>query len=149
MFSSRTFLSLELAWAVAFALAACKPYDAALLRAGAKRQQEAGSEDADAPGADAGALGEAGPGVCVPRPETCNRTDDDCDGTSDEDTRSVCEGIVLNADTDCVPFGKTAGCLLLACRAGYEDCDGNPANGCEPSCTCHDCGDGGAEPDAG
>ena len=144
---------------LALALVGCDAYKASLLRApGSARAKDAGLRMEGGPIGDAamdagrrrdGAL----PDACMPALEACNRVDDDCDGKTDEDTQAACESVVLNAETDCVPFGKTAAsCLLLQCRPGFEDCDGNPANGCEPYCTCHDCadaGDGGSEIDAG
>ncbi len=76
-----------------------------------------------------------------PTPETCNGVDDDCDGVVDEDFN-------LNADVNnCGRCGRTCSyphgiagcqsgsCVLLACRPGFVDADGDPANGCEYACT--------------
>lgn len=101
-----------------------------------------------------GASGDGGPqegGVdgCMPSAvEACNRNDDDCDGVTDEDVRPVCEQMIVHAETECVPFDNTARCVLLRCLPGYVNCDGDPANGCEPLCLCSPCDDAGAE-DAG
>jgi hypothetical protein len=145
MFCTRVLASVGLVLMASLCAGACKPYDATLLRLRRPLHAGAGKKDA---AIDAGMTSEAGPPPCVPEPERCNRMDDDCDGKIDEDALVMCQGVVVNADTECVAFGSTAGCALYACHPGYEDCDGNPANGCEPFCTCHDCPDGG-EPDAG
>lgn len=104
---------------------------------------DAGRSDADSDGGedDAGEM-------CTSTPEQCNRDDDDCDGRIDEDTTAACERIILNAEVQCVPFGGTARCVRIECRDGYVDCDGNPANGCEPFCACNPCEDAGTD-DAG
>ena len=64
--------------------------------------------------------------VCVqdnsPQTEICNGLDDDCDGSVDEDWPQS----VNNGTLDC-----SAGSLGLTCAPGYDDCDGNTANGCE------------------
>ena len=99
-------------------------------------------------GADGGEAGEGGVGACVPEPEACNRADDDCDGTNDEDTTAACEAIIENAVTRCVPFATSARCVLMDCLDGFANCDGLPSNGCEPYCMCNDCSDAGND-DAG
>jgi hypothetical protein len=44
-------------------------------------------------------------------------------------------------------------CLLVGCDNGYNNCDGEPSNGCEPLCSvcnmCDDAGDDGGTTDAG
>jgi hypothetical protein len=90
-------------------------------------------------------------GACVERDSadtTCDGVDDDCDGKVDEDAVSACAQIILNGESDCVPTGTSASCVLLRCNDGFDNCDGNPANGCEPYCACHDCSDSGTEEDA-
>jgi hypothetical protein len=141
MHRSCTQFLLALAWLTPFACLACKPYDAALLANHASLKDGSGGGGAQAGAGIAG--GGAGAGTCAAA-ELCNQQDDDCDGKTDEDTLSICQSIILNAETDCVPLGKSATCLFVACLHGYEDCDGNPANGCEPYCACHECDDGGA-----
>jgi hypothetical protein len=150
MYCSRPHLFFALAWLTPFACVACKPYDASLLARHPSAQNGSAGNAAEAGAGTAGGAGSASACASV---EFCNLLDDDCDGKTDEDTARICQGIILNAETDCVPLGKGAGCLFVACLRGYEDCDGNPANGCEPYCTCHECDDagvddGGAELDA-
>lgn len=138
---------LFLASAFGLALSACDVYKASLLgNSNTQHSRDGGSlGDATVVG---GKRGDAAAEVCVPQPEACNRVDDDCDGKTDEDVLSACEAVILNAEADCASLGKTASCVLVQCHPGYDDCDGNPANGCEPYCMCHDCDDGGGEPDA-
>ena len=71
------------------------------------------------------------PGTCVPREETCDGTDDDCDDRIDEDTQVACEEMIRNADTSCLPVEDGARCLLIRCLPGFRNCDGDPTNGCE------------------
>jgi hypothetical protein len=64
----------------------------------------------------------------------------------DEQTTAVCEQIIHNGDSQCRPIsGGSARCVLVRCHAGYDDCDGQPANGCEPFCDCNVCEDAGSE----
>jgi alpha-tubulin suppressor-like RCC1 family protein len=90
--------------------------------------------------------------------ETCNARDDDCDGSIDErnvcgcapglgdcNDDDVCEtntgadrnncgacGNVCTAGPNARGVSCVAGaCTSTGCRLGYEDCDGNAANGCE------------------
>jgi hypothetical protein len=135
-------------------LVACKPYDPDLLPPpGGMTGGSGGASGMDA-SVQGGTSGDGGPqegGVdgCSPfAVEACNRNDDDCDGKTDEDVREVCELTVMHADTQCVPLGNTARCVLIECRFGYENCDGDPANGCEPFCVCNLCADAGTD-DAG
>ena len=91
---------------------------------------------------------DAGPiDSCIPD-ERCNGVDDDCDGATDEGfdltidlqncgaCRNACEG--RNASWTC-----TAGaCVITACDAGFVDCDGAAATGCEsnPQTDANNCG---------
>lgn len=85
---------------------------------------------------DTGQLGECATGVqacqgtdivCVtehtPVAEACNGLDDDCDGEVDEG--AVCPG-APNAQGVC-----EEGACAIVCQAGWFDCDGILANGCE------------------
>jgi len=55
--------------------------------------------------------------------ETCNGIDDDCDGIVDEG--AICPS-ADNAQVACVQ-----GNCMISCDAGFDDCDGDPTNGCE------------------
>jgi hypothetical protein len=96
-----------------------------------------------------GGGGDSGP-MCIEAPEACNDNDDDCDGDVDEDTAEACNVIVLNSVTECVRVGDRKRCVGRGCLPGFDDCDGNPANGCEAvACTCRPCADDGGMDDAG
>jgi hypothetical protein len=146
----------RLLWALllacACALSACSPYDSQLLP---PPSSNGGSGGAGMDGSVGGAGGDGGSndggpdGCSMSGAEMCNRFDDDCDGTVDEGVRSACEATIIHAMTDCVPFANTARCVLLSCHEGYDNCDGDPANGCEPFCTCNPCEDDAGTEDAG
>ena len=84
---------------------------------------------------------DAGPiDACIPD-ERCNGIDDDCDDATDEGfdldndvencgaCRNACEG--MNARWSCV-----AGvCVIDACEAGFDDCNGSAGDGCEVNLT--------------
>ncbi len=82
--------------------------------------------------APAGYVGNAGdcddaatarhPGVA----DVCNALDDDCNGTVDDGLAAASCPVRGNATATCA-----AGACGFACSAGFADCDGNPANGCE------------------
>jgi hypothetical protein len=100
---------------------------------------------------DSGPVGGTGgdSGGCTPAPETCNGLDDDCDGVDDDDdpdTQVFCEGVVVNTVVYC---GEVSAMWLCVpgpkCYDGFFSCDGEPSNGCEPYCDCHDCPDSGSE----
>ncbi len=135
---------------MALLLLGCDAYNSALLRTPNPKSQKDAEPPDSGPGMelDGGVPADAAAEACVSTPEACNRVDDDCDGKIDEDTVAACQEIILNADADCVRFGSTASCALVVCHDGFDDCDGNPANGCEPYCMCHECPDAGAEADA-
>lgn len=79
---------------------------------------------------------DAGPS-CVPSAEVCNGEDDDCDGRVDEDfdlerdaqhcggCGNVCS--VANATASC----EGGSCEIDRCEGDFENCDGDPSNGCE------------------
>jgi hypothetical protein len=80
---------------------------------------------------------DAGPPVCVPVAERCNDRDDDCDAMIDEDFDLMTDPIhcgmcnqpcnLANATSVCA-----AGmCGIGSCNEGAEDCNMNPADGCE------------------
>jgi hypothetical protein len=149
--------------ACALLVLGCKPYKSSLLSNHPKPHKDAGAGDGSMPTPDGGGTAGTGgsdasmdgsPEACMPTAEACNRVDDDCDGKIDEDAVSACQAIILNADSDCVRVGTKSSCVLIKCQDMFEDCDGNPANGCEPFCACHDCTttpetDAGGETDAG
>jgi hypothetical protein len=142
-----------LALACGLALAACNSYDSMLLpplAGGSGGSGGAGGMDASTEDAgDAGNVPDGRADACVSGAvEMCNRIDDDCDGEIDDGANVVCEQTILHALTECVAVENSARCVLIDCRAGYDNCDGNPANGCEPYCSCNACDDAGAE-DAG
>lgn len=106
-------------------------------------------KDGAMPMADAGDAGDGGhmmmtDGGCTPATEICNDKDDDCDGTKDNQpaANDYCEGVVLHAVTAC----QSGRCVRFDCDDGFKNCDGDPANGCEPECSvcgiCDDAGDG-------
>lgn len=64
-------------------------------------------------------------GEILPQAETCNGLDDDCDGLVDD---GVTCPPVANATSACA-----SGACQVTCNAGFAQCDGNPANGCETS----------------
>ncbi|GAB5541708.1 MAG: hypothetical protein SangKO_014680 [Sandaracinaceae bacterium] len=78
---------------------------------------------------------------CVPTgEETCNETDDDCDGLVDEgfDTQTD-PGNCGACGSECVlPFAfpgcMEGGCVIERCEIGHHDLDDTPANGCEYEC---------------
>ena len=125
-----------------------------------KPERDAGGAVAGSFASDAGDArdaGDSGPGEpdlgsgCEPNsapdagscleicPETCNGKDDDCDGEYDgEAADDSCE--LGHAEALC-DLGE---CLILECKGGYRDCDGEPDDGCEVAPTdpdnCGSCG---------
>ena len=93
---------------------------------------------------------DGGPPSCIPEAEACNRLDDDCDGRVDEDFDLL--GDEMNCGScgsRCVPARAVGECVVGACTitscgSGFDDCDGNVANGCEDDLTttanCGACG---------
>jgi len=83
-------------------------------------------------------------GTCVTPAESCNGTDDDCDGETDEGCGDTCTtdadcdpGWVCNADGFC-----EQGCVPATevCNNLDDDCDGQTDEGCGGGCTTHaDC----------
>jgi len=144
---SRAVLLLCALWVVA-----CDSYDSGLLPppSSANPGGSGGSNGGSGGGGGTGGGGtggddDAGGQMCVEMPEQCNLEDDDCDGETDEDTIPVCEETIVNAQVQCVTVRGTASCVLVRCRDGFDNCDGDPANGCEPYCSCNECDDAGTE----
>jgi len=128
----------------------CNVFDAKLL------DDRQGSDASQLPmdGGDPPADANLPPGDARPPPactdatrttEICNGADDDCDGEVDEDTQAYCEELLPNSDAVCGTIGR---CLNLGCKDGFISCDGDPADGCEPICSCRPCDDAGSD-DAG
>ncbi|HVK76559.1 MAG TPA: MopE-related protein [Kofleriaceae bacterium] len=94
----------------------------------------------DAPEADAGDVDAADAAIdavdaCVPGPELCNATDDDCDGRTDEglDLGTMCdgpdadqcaEGMVVCNGAGATTCSDDSGDAVEICNALDDDCDG-------------------------
>jgi hypothetical protein len=63
-------------------------------------------------------------GEVLPQTELCNGLDDDCDGVVDDGV--ACPG-APNATVSCL----SGQCRVVECAAGFADCDGDAASGCE------------------
>ncbi len=95
-------------------------------------------------------------GPCVPPAETCNRIDDNCDGTIDEGFVDPITGLYSvdprhcgDCGVDCValfsnPMVRTVGACgevdgelrcVPGCEPGFGDANGAPADGCECTVT--------------
>lgn len=64
--------------------------------------------------------------------EVCSGTDTDCDGTVDEDPEAFASCTAAGASAGCAMDGT---CRVFACDAGYGDCNGAYADGCEEDLT--------------
>jgi len=80
------------------------------------------------------------PEGCMPSAEVCNSQDDDCDGRSDEDFDTSTDPLncgACGAACDPAPAHGAAQCVAGACQPlcddGFDDCNGDPADGCEAS----------------
>lgn len=111
--------------------AGCSPVDVGSLRPPGPGEGTGASGALD--GSDAGDSP-----VCVPSvppTEVCNGLDDDCDGMIDgEAADHRCELQYLNTISLC----QHGTCIPLKCQSGFQQCDGDPGNGCEPVCACTD-----------
>lgn len=88
---------------------------------------------------DAGGIPDAGSGPCMPRNETCNGRDDNCDGLIDEvyDLMSDWRNCGSCGRVCTVPHGSlvctngTCGPTIRRCSPEWANRDKNPLNGCE------------------
>lgn len=90
------------------------------LDAGPLPTGDAGSDDAGSIDHDTG-TGH----TCDPAPELCNGMDDDCDGVADNGASASC------SLTHATPTCMSGSCSIASCETSYDDCDEDPANGCE------------------
>ena len=89
-------------------------------------------------------------GMCVFLPAGLGTPCDDGDACT---TGDACDGMTncVGSEVPCMPAHASGGtcvdgqCVDPACDAGWEDCDGDPGNGCEVElgtvANCGDCGD--------
>jgi hypothetical protein len=80
-------------------------------------------------------------GACLPKSTPCSAGFDDCDANP----TTGCETNLATDANNCGACGNKCSlpnatpactanaCTIAACNAGYADCDGDPANGCEVS----------------
>ncbi len=142
--------AMAVAWLACTLLSACNVYDLAALHQGSSKpdKSDAGN-DASMPLGDGGKTDGS---ACVPHKEICNGVDDDCDGDVDEAAKAdaYCRTIIMHSPTG--TCGSSGRCVFpppQICFPGYKNCDGQPANGCEPLCAvCGICDDAGTD-DAG
>jgi hypothetical protein len=87
------------------------------------------------------------PGACHPGFGDCDAGQPGCetDLTSTLAHCGACESAcsLPQATAQCVPSGTTGVCSFVSCDPGWDDCDGNLANGCESNtggCGCAGCG---------
>ncbi len=83
-------------------------------------------------------------GVCQPPAETCNGTDDDCDGQVDEGTGSAPPQHACRQPADCAEFLTCDTCPALpdeTCNGTDDDCDGQVDEGTGSAPPQHDCYD--------
>lgn len=77
-----------------------------------------------------------GESVCTPSPEVCNGVDDDCDDTIDEADPAAPLCDATHGEVSCI----AGACVVASCDVWFDDCDGDPRNGCEtPLGTDDDC----------
>jgi len=76
----------------------------------------------------------------LPRSETCDAVDNDCDGATDngfdkQNDIRWCGSCSPCAVSNAVPRCETGVCKVGTCNPGFVDRNGNPADGCEYACT--------------
>ena len=80
---------------------------------------------------------DGGTSTCVPVTERCNGVDDDCDGAIDNgfdfETDPInCGGCGAVCNRPNAAVACMAGdCVIAGCDPGFDDCNGNAADGCE------------------
>ena len=114
----------------------CNPLDPSLLDR-LSTSADSGSPDAGkkpSPGDGGGPdSGDADSGECEPstEQELCNGLDDNCNGVVDEGAEVHCAESIINAVTACVRANGRSRCVKTACMNGFDDCNGDPIDGCE------------------
>jgi hypothetical protein len=129
--------------ACALCFGACDVYDSSLIQVTYQNAIDAGPIDSGSDtGPDTGSLPDASDSDAMPAApscestddpecplrctESCNGTDDDCDGLTDESSETeLCH--LAHSSSVC----NDGRCRIASCDRGHVDCDGEAADGCE------------------